>query len=323
MPEVPPALLDFIREGKRFLIAGHKDPDGDCVGSQLALASVLRRMGKTAIPCSAGPFKRSEIQSYEHFFCSAPVKEAGDRLIVVDCSNPGRTGDLEPYLEGLPLAAIDHHETGNYADHANGVCYTDSEAPSTTVLILRLVRALGLELNREEAELLFFGLCTDTGFFRHVDEGGAETFEAAAALIRAGANPKAAFAAIHGGQSFNSRKFLGHILARAESFFGGKLIVSSEDHAEIRQFGLESRDSDTLYQLLLSVKAVEAIVILRQEKAESCTVGLRSRDWVDVGEIAATFGGGGHKNAAGFTVDGTIAELKPKLVESFVGIFSA
>lgn len=325
---IPPELLNFIREGGKFLIAGHKEPDGDCVGSQLALASVLRRMGKEVVLCSAGPFKRTEIKPYEQFFISAPEKidKTGLSLIIVDCSGPDRTGDLETFLKGLPLAVIDHHEGGHYANlagaSAGGPFYVDKHAPSTTFLVLKLIEALGMEPNREEAELLFFGLCTDTGFFRFLDDGGAETFMAAAALVRSGANPKAVYASIHGGKSLDSRRLMGHILARAESLFGGKLIVSCEEYEESRRYGLEGRDSDSLYQLLLSVAGCEAILLIRQETPERCTVGFRSRDWVDVRSIAERFGGGGHKNAAGLSVAGTIAELKPRMIQAFEQVFS-
>jgi phosphoesterase RecJ-like protein len=321
-PGVPARLVDFIKTGTKFLVAGHKEPDGDCVGSQLALVSVLRRMGKEALPCSAGPFKRTEVKPYEHLFVSSPgdAGRSGSRVIIVDCSSPERTGDLEPFLKGLPLAVIDHHEVGRFAAAgAPGPLYIDDGAASTTMLILRLIEALGMSLERPEAELLLFGLCTDTGFFRHVDDRGEAVFEAAARMTRAGANPKQAFLAINGGKSLDSRILMGHILSRTESFYGGRLLLSTEEYEETRRYGLEGRDSDALYQLLQSVKDMEAIVLIRQEKLDppQCTVGLRSRDQVDVAVIAGDFGGGGHKNAAGFSTNALIFGLKPKIIEAF------
>jgi phosphoesterase RecJ-like protein len=325
LPPVPGELIQFVKTGSKFLVAGHKEPDGDCVGSQLALCSVLRRLGKTALPCSAGPFKRTEIMPYADLFTAAPGE--GDRekarVIVVDCAAPSRTGDLAPFLEGLPTAVIDHHATGDHPiPSAESPVFLDAGAPSVTFLILRLIEALGERPSREEAELLFFGLCTDTGFFRHVDQGGAETFAAAARLVWAGADPKKAFHAIHGGKSLGSRILMGILLARAEALFDGRLILSSEQYEETRRFGLEGRDSDSLYQLLQSVAGVEAIAIIRQETPENCTVGLRSRDAVDVSVIAAAFGGGGHKNASGFSVNGVIEELRPKLIAAFAQVFA-
>ncbi|MDR1058756.1 MAG: bifunctional oligoribonuclease/PAP phosphatase NrnA, partial [Treponema sp.] len=310
-PEAPAELLEFITAGRKFLVAGHKEPDGDCVGSQLSLVSLLRRLGKEAIPCSAGPFKRPEIKVYESLFIPAPDEnQRGDaRVIITDCASPDRTGDLAPFLKGLKTAVIDHHGTGPHDVPEGGPLFLDGKAPSATFLVQKVFDGLGMEPTPEEAKLLLFGLCTDTGFFRHTDTAGAATFEAAARLIRAGASPKETFAAINGGKSLESRILMGRVLARTESYFGGRLLLSTEEYEEIRRFGVEGRDSDSFYMLLQAVAGVEAIVIIRQENPGRCTVGFRSRDRIDVAAIAAAFGGGGHKNAAGLSAPGTAAEL--------------
>ena len=320
MAPVLDELLDFLQGGKSFLIAGHLEPDGDCIGSQLALASVLQRMGKETVLCSPGPFKRTEIKKFESLFTTKPQPKEGDRLILLDCSSLERTGDLEALLKGLPTGLIDHHETGNLNNKNSlmgGPLYIDVKAPSTTYLVLKIIEGLGLVPTVNEAEYIFFGLCTDTGFFRHVDSTGENTFLAAAKLIAYGANPKAAFADIHGGKSLDSRKLLGHILIRSESFFDGKLILSSEKLEETKLYGLEGRDSDSLYQLLQSVDGVEALVVIRQESPEFCTVGFRSRDSLDVGKIAQSLGGGGHKNAAGLKINGNIDQIKETILALF------
>jgi phosphoesterase RecJ-like protein len=315
---VPCNLVDFIQTGSKFLVAGHHEPDGDCVGSQLALTGALKRLGKEAIPCSAGPFKRTEILPFADRFTDkiGETERAGSRVIIVDCAAADRTGSLEKAFKGLPVAIIDHHATNRQASPGMAV-FLDVEAPSVTFMVLAVIEALGLTPTPEEAEFLFLGLCTDTGFFRHVDAGGAETFTYASRMIRAGANPKKVFRNIHGGKSLGSRILLGHILSRAETHYGGKLVYSFETYEDTQKFGLEGRDSDSLYQLLQSIAGVEAIAVIRQESAGDCTVGLRSRDQVNVAEIAAQFGGGGHKNAAGIKIAGTIAKLKPKLIGAF------
>jgi phosphoesterase RecJ-like protein len=323
MIKVPDDLLEFINTGNKFLVAGHKEPDGDCVGSQLALCSVLKRLGKEAIPCSVGPFKRNEIKHFEVLFCPAPDEEArkGSKVIITDCSSLERTGDLAPLLEKLPTALIDHHDHNKNA-HNNvlDVSYVDPNAPSVTQMILHLIEALGMKPTKEEAELLLFGLCTDTGFFRHTDSSSPETFETAAALIHAGASPKKAYLSMYGGKSLDSRYLLGLILSRAESHFGGKLIISTEEYEDTQRYGLEGRDSESLYQLLQSVGGVEAIVIIRQEKPDNCTVGFRSLDKVDVATVARSLGGGGHKNAAGLSINGKILEIKEKILAVFENI---
>ncbi|MDR0316482.1 MAG: bifunctional oligoribonuclease/PAP phosphatase NrnA [Treponema sp.] len=321
---VPPELIRFITSGSRFIIAGHKEPDGDCVGSQLALCSALRRLGKTVIPCSSGPFKRTEVQRYEDQFLSAPGEreKIGAQVIVLDCSMLSRLGDLAPHLEGLPLAIIDHHAAGEiFPSSPELPVFLDPHAPSSTFMVFSLIEALGLSVSKEEADLLLLGLCTDTGFFRHLDEGGAETFFIAAKMLQSGASPKKEFQAINGGKSLNSRILMGHILSRAESLYNGRLIFTYETLEDTRRFGLEGRDSDSLYQLLQSVAGMEAIVIVREETPDRCTVGLRSRDSLDVAAIAAAFGGGGHRNAAGASVAGTLSDVKEMVIKSFAADF--
>jgi phosphoesterase RecJ-like protein len=218
-------------------------------------------------------------------------------------------------LEGLPFAIIDHHSTCRCSPEAPA--YLNPSAPSVTVMILDLIEALGLTPTQEEAEFLLLGLCTDTGFFRHIDESGAEAFEYASRLIRYGASPKRIFQCMHGGKSLNSRYLLGIQLSGVQSCFNGRLMITTEKYEETQQFGLEGRDSDSLYQLLLSIEGVEAIAVIRQETLETCTIGLRSKDRVNVAALAVQFGGGGHKNAAGIGIPGTIEELYPQIVEAF------
>ena len=311
---VPASLLTFIKEGSSFLVAGHKEPDGDCVGSQLALCSVLKRLGKRAIPCSSGPFKRPEIAVYEDQFTAEPQVYPGTRAIIMDCSSLERTGALEGFLKDLPVAIIDHHAAGN---PSGTVVFLDPWAPSVTVMIQAIIEDLGMTPTKEEAELLFFGLCTDTGFFRHIDSGGERAFESASRLIHAGVSPKKTFQKINGGKSLDSRILLGLILSRTESYFNGKLLISHENLEDTQRFGLQGRDSDMLYQLLLSVAGVEAVVVIRQESPVTCTVGLRSIDAVDVSKVAMKFGGGGHKQASGFTAEGTIVPLKKAILKEF------
>ncbi|MCL1813090.1 MAG: DHHA1 domain-containing protein [Treponema sp.] len=342
MVDVPKALVDFIQNGTSFVVAGHEEPDGDCVGSQLALCSLLERMGKKAVPCSAGPFKRKELKPFEKHFLPFPANREGLKVFIMDCSIRERVGDLP--IDGLPTAVVDHHahaasSSQNCCDssipaesfslrsrpegtHALGnpsgeVIFLDPLAPSVTFMTEKIFRALGFEPNANEAELLLFGLCTDTGFFRHLDEPCAETFLTAARLAAAGASPKRIFNIINGGKSLNSRLLMGSYLNRTRSYFDGKLLVSFETPEESKRYGFESRDSDVLYQLFLSVEGVEAVALLRQENSTECSIGFRSRGRIDVSAIAGQFGGGGHKNAAGAKAQGSIPELEEKIVAAF------
>jgi bifunctional oligoribonuclease and PAP phosphatase NrnA len=317
MRPVPPELLDFIDRHGPFYVIGHKEPDGDCVGSQLALASFLKRSGKTAYLCSSGPFSRNEIMPYENrFLMEAPPEKHSERAaaLILDCSSLERIGSVAETLPKVPMAFIDHHASGNAV---GDVLYIDGSAPSVTTMVLLLIEAMGGKPTKEEAELLLFGLGTDTGFFRHLDERSEEIFAFVSRLVSAGASPKKAYNLMYGGKSLLSRKLMGEILTRTEPHFDGALLVSFETLQDQQRYGLASRDSDMLYQLLLSVSGCEAAMIIRQESEEVCTVGLRARDRIDVGSIAASFGGGGHRLAAGLSLRGGLEEVKDKLTAAF------
>jgi phosphoesterase RecJ-like protein len=322
MRSVPPELLDFIDRHGPFYVIGHKEPDGDCVGSQLALASFLKRSGKKAYLLSSGPFTRNEISSYEgRFSMEAPPERHSERAaaLVLDCSSLSRIGVVAESLPKVPIAFIDHHAAGAAV---GDVLFIDDKAPSVTVMVLLLIEAMGGKPTKEEAEYLLFGLGTDTGFFRHLDEGSEETFKAAARLVAAGASPKRTHSLMYGGKSLLSRKLMGEILSRTEQHFGGAVLVSFVTLQDQQRYGLASRDSDALYQLLLSVAGCEAAMIIRQEGEADCTVGLRALDRIDVGSIAASFGGGGHRLAAGLSIRGGLEEVKGKLTAAFAPYFT-
>jgi phosphoesterase RecJ-like protein len=285
---------------------------------------MLKRLGKDALLRSAGPFRKPEVRPYKDMFSDkvSDGDRAGAAVIVVDCQGPGRTGGIGEALEGMPLAIIDHHEYNEGAGSENADCaYVEAAAASATVLVFSLFTALRITPSADEARLLFLGLCTDSGFFRHIDSGGEDVFRVAAALVGAGASPKDTFAKINGGRTLASRLLLATVLGHTESYFDGKLLLSTEELAETERYGIENRDSDMLYQLLMSVEGVEAAAVIRQHTAEECAIGLRSRSTADVAKVAAVYGGGGHKNAAGAYARGSIAGLKPSLLGEFKKVF--
>lgn len=318
-PLIPQKLLEFLSAYENFIIAGHKEPDGDCIGSCLAMSFFLKRKNKNCILMSAGPFKRTEIKEYENLFTnkleiSDKINPKTTGLIILDCSGFDRIGEIAELLKDFNYIIIDHHAT-NTEKSDSSLIMTD--APSTTYLIQSIIEEMEGKLTKEEADALFFGLCTDTGFFRHLDDRSAEVFAHASRLIEAGANPKQTFMKMNGGKKFESRLLISRILNRMKSYYDGKLIISYETYDDLKELGLESRDSDILYQLIQTMEGVEAICIVRQESPTHCSVGFRSLDKVDVSKIASSFGGGGHKQASGLYIEGKFDELIPKFIEAF------
>ena len=332
LTKVPAELLDFIGMYKTFFILGHEEPDGDCLGSQKALASVLNRTGKTAVLCSPGPFDRPEIKEVESAFAKSiseatgmagldtdgPIPETA-AVIIADCSTPERIGaGFAADIEGIPTAVIDHHASG---EPFGDVSFVNGGSPSTTILVYQLMKELKLEPTPEEAEDLLFGFLTDTGYFRHLDTDAADSMLLAAELAGFGASLKDLYFRMYGGRKLNSKVLTGRVLSRAVPLFGGRCISIYETLEEKGRFGAENRDSDTIYSQLLAVENCEAVIFVREEAEGECSVSLRSRNRIDVGAVAKSFGGGGHKNAAGFVWKGSRAEVTEKLEPVFREIF--
>lgn len=314
------ACKAFIDSHDFFLVAGHKDPDGDCVSSCLIAAAIIKAFGKECILLNAGPFKRPEIREYESlftsqlpFFSSEDQKRCG--LFIVDCSELPRLGDYGQALKGFDTFIVDHHKTAEIPQGAQAVI--DPTSPAAVCLLTMLYESLVGQPDAQTAKIMFLGLSTDTGFFRFLREDSAEVFELAARLVRYGANPNKIYNHVTGGKPYSTRKLLGLLLSKTELHCNGKLAVTYETMEDTKNYGQEGRDSDALYSALLSVEGVEAVVFLRQETETSCTGGFRSLDDVDVSAVAAKFGGGGHKNASGMSVNGKIATLIPQIVKEF------
>ena len=313
---VPEGLIDFINRYSKIIIVGHKEPDGDCVGSSLALSLFLKRLGKKTFLLSAGPFKRTEIMQYESLFNktlpSEYKKDSG--VIIVDCSNIERTGSVEEEIRDLPIAVIDHHATNN---EKASTFFVDASSPAACLLVQDVIEKMEGNLTKEEAFFLLFGICTDTGFFRHLDEKSSDTFLYVSRLVATGVSPKIIFAQMNGNKSFASRILIGRSLERLTLHYDGSLAVTYQTYDDFLEFGLDGRDSDTLYMLLQAIKDVEAIVVVKQEDENHCSIGLRSFDKIDVSLVAMQFEGGGHKQASGAYTEGTYKSLIPKIIEAF------
>lgn len=322
MKPVPKRLLEFIEQHDCFYILGHREPDGDCIGSQLALASALQSAGKRVHVLSSGPFNRIEILPFESRFKSeVPAERDFERTaaLVLDCSSMSRIGSIAERMPDIPAAFIDHHAT---AAGAGPYDWLDESASAVSAMILLLMEAMGHSPSKDEAELLFFGLSTDTGFFRHLDERGSETFRIASRLVDVGVSPKRIFMAINGGRTLASRRMLGELLLRIHPYYEGRLLVSWVTIDDQQKYGMSSRDSDLLYQLMMGIVDCEVCFVVKQETDDMCTVGLRSRDSANVAKIAESFGGGGHRLAAGLSMNGKVDNVVHTLVEAFSSVFT-
>lgn len=318
-------LKAFIDSHNFFYVIGHKEPDGDCIASCLGISAILKKFNKEHILLSAGPFKRNEIKIYEKLFTNEmPFQNDEERkntgLIITDCSELQRLGEIEGDFTGLDTFIIDHHKTSDISDSTKG--YINPMAPACAYLVQLFHEELIGPLDTETAKIIFFGISTDTGFFRFLSTSAesSDIFAACSRLVSYGVDPRTSYNDINNGKPYSTRKLLGVLLNKAERYLDGKLVITYETIEDTRKYGQEGRDSDALYQLLLSSEGVQAAVFLRQDTPTTCTGGFRSQDKIDVSLVASKFGGGGHKNASGMSTDGKLDTLIPQIVKEFARI---
>lgn len=317
-PPIDEEILALLRNREEFVVIGHVSPDGDCLSSQMAMNSMLLKMGKTVHMANAGPFDRSEISHLRSDFLNHiddELKQRDPLIVVVDCSSPERIGHLAEEIEGLTTVVFDHHSSG---EQFGTYRYIVPRSVSTTLIIMQLYKALDVEISQEIAEHLFFGFATDSGFFRFINAYRGETLRLAAELVDLGVSPNVMNDRMTGGKSFGYIKYLGKLIDRSESLFDGKVMISSSCLEDSKQYITTDKPSDSLYTMLLSVQGVEVVLFFKELEGERTEVGFRSshQSSINVGALAESFGGGGHKKAAGATVNKPIQETRKLLLEA-------
>ena len=313
----PAQVLDELCAADSLVLLGHEEPDADSVTSQLALGEFLRSRGKRVGIYSAGPFNRYEIRDFAprfHATIEAHTLRENPLAVLLDCASAERTGSLAPQLAGLRTVVIDHHPPDPREKAFGDLRWVDPTAPATAYLVQLLIEAADTPLAPSLAQLLLLGLCTDTGFFCHIPVGNTAAFEAAARLVASGASPRATHQHIYGGRSFAHRQLLGTLLQRTEQFHQGRVLFTYQSLADLQALGAGATGNDELYQLLRTVAGSDVLAFVREHPGGGCRVSMRSGDAVDVAAVARQFGGGGHRQAAGFSWPGSVEELRPLLI---------
>lgn len=313
---VPERLAARVRQGHRYLLSSHANPDGDAIGSELGLARLLRALGKSAAVWNLHPSPTLYLglpgAASIHVGAEPPrgFPDDFDAAIVLECPTLDRTG-LEDRLAALPLLNIDHH-LGNA--HYGELNWVDPEAPAVGVMVADLARALGLSLDTETANCLLLALVTDTGGFRFAN-ATPQAFEAAAKLVAAGAQVEAVSHWLYESQPEGAVRLLGELLATLERHgTAGRIATVHLAAAMFERAGAGPGDSEGLIDVPRSIAGVEAVALLREIGPERWKVSLRSRGLVDVERVARAREGGGHRNAAGCRFDGPLAAARAALV---------
>src|SRR5947199_386495 len=301
------AVADAIRSRDRFLLVTHENPDGDALGSILALKLALDQLGKDSVMYLYGdapvPVEYSFMPLAELRRC-LPDDWRERVLIAVDCANESRIGPEPEPLEGAPLAIdIDHHHDNTRFGDVNLIV---ADASSTGEVLRDVIRALDVELTSDLAEPLYIALVTDTGRFQYTNTTP-KALRLAAELVDAGADVHAVFQQVYESVEFAKLKLLARALERARVLEGGLIIVSHLLRTDFAEVGAAEPYSEGIIDYLRAVEGAELAVLIREQLNDATRAykgSLRSSiDELDVSAIARRFGGGGHRQAAGFSTD--------------------
>lgn len=306
----PVKLLDYIKNkaNQKFLVASHVSPEGDALGSTLALTAALRALGKKTLA-----YNRDQVPEFFRFLPgwmeisgALPENPPDFTLVLVDCSKPARAA-----LEGVRFAktlVIDHHEPDALkpGEAAADITWIVPSCPAAGLLVLDLLKALDAGIGRDAAINLYAAIATDTGSFRYSNTT-AEALEAAAALVRAGADPAEVSQNVYETWTEKRMRLLCMALQDLELRDGAAIMSVSEEM--FRTTGTTAEDIDNFTGFPRMLRDAKVAVLLSELGDGVIRASLRSKGGADVRLIAQKFGGGGHKNAAGFRISASATSL--------------
>jgi phosphoesterase RecJ-like protein len=306
-------VVDVLRANDRFLVTTHENPDGDALGSLLAMTLALRSLGKDATMYLAG---QAPLPGEYAFMNLSELRrelppDAADRVLVaVDCANESRLGPDPEILHNAPYTIdIDHHHDNTRFGDVNLIV---ADASSTGEVLRDVFRELDVALTPEIAEALYIALVTDTGRFQYANTTP-KALRLAAELVEAGADVHRVFQGVYETVQFAKLKLLARALERAQVYEGGAVVVSYLLRGDFADVGAAEPYSEGIIDYLRAVEgAIMAVLIREPPRSDGPLhrVSLRSSsDELDVSAIARKSGGGGHRQAAGFSSEASVEEI--------------
>jgi len=315
------AVAAALREHDRFLVVTHENPDGDALGSLLATTVALRSLGKDVLMFLSGGAPLPG--EYAFMQLDGLLRELPDDiedrvLVAVDCAKADRIGaDPAPVERAKLVLDIDHHHDNTRFGALNLIV---ADASSTGEVLRDVFRELGVELTPEIAEPLYIALVTDTGRFQYTNTTP-KALRLAAELVEAGADVHQVFQQVYESVEFAKLKLLARALERARVLEGGRIVVSYLVRTDFAEVGAAEPYSEGIIDYLRAVEGCELSALIREPPRDDGPVrrvSLRaSIDELDVSAIARTFGGGGHRQAAGFSSDASVDEITELIRQGF------
>jgi phosphoesterase RecJ-like protein len=312
-------VVAAIRAQQRFVLSSHARPDGDAIGSQLAMAYALEALGKSVtlvnrdpVPTPLKPFPGTD-----RIVVAERADGDFDASIIMECSTLERTG-----VSGLDrpvVINIDHHQGNTGYGTVN---WFEPSAAACAEMIYDLIVALGVPLTAPMATHLYVGILTDTGSF-HYSGITSRTFDICRVLVDAGVDPPRVARAVFDSNTLGRLRLFGSVLSSIELTHDGRVAIMRVDQAMAANAGGTYEDTEGLINLPLTVKEIRASVFFKEMGPGDYRVSLRSKGSIDVAAVARGFDGGGHKNAAGCSVRGDYAAARAAILEALIPAIAA
>ncbi len=305
-------IIAAINKYQRFLITAHINPDGDAIGSELALGNALRQMGKEVTICNRDevPASYRFLPGVEQIKLPHEINSYFEVLIVLDCGHIDRVGAFTCSDFKLVIN-IDHHYTNQAFGDINWI---RPQAPCAGKLVFELISGLPVEITREIATCVYTALMTDTGCFCYSNTT-AGSFQLASKLVRCGADSAEIAREVYETMSLAKIRLLGESLKTLEFFEDGAVASMMVSQRMLDDCGAQPADTEDFVNYPRGIQVVKVALFWREVAPDSYKISLRSKTDVDVAALAEKFNGGGHFHAAGCRIEGDFEVVKQEVVQ--------
>ena len=313
-------IAETIRRGKEFLVASHENPEGDAIGSILALGEALRQLGKKVTIFNADPVPEilAFLPGTEEIVRRPPENGRFDAAFALDCGDRKRLGERFPGPERIGrLINVDHHGSNTYFGEIN---FVDPGASSAAEMVFDLMRELSVEISLPIGKNVYTGILTDTGSF-HYTNTTPQAFAVARACLLAGVNPWEIAERVYESQPIARLILLPLVLKTLKLEEDGRVSSVVVTKRMLARAGAMPALTEDFINFPRSVKGAEVAILFREVGPRKYRVSFRSRGKIDVSRISRMFQGGGHPNAAGCTVAGTLREVRAKVLKQVRAAF--
>lgn len=304
--------ITAINNAKSIYIASHVQPDGDNIGSLLGLGIALMKINKNVFMIKTDNIPKDFMFLPNVELIKDYDESDIDLFIALDSSDEERLGDNKELLsKAKNVINIDHHLSNtNYGD----INIVDSEAAATCEIVFKLIKKLGIELDKDIAMCLYTGISTDTGSFMY-ENANEETHLIAAELLKVGIDKQSININIWQSNSLIKTKLFIKTLETLETYFEDKLAIVEVTRDSLRSIGASMEESEGIVSFIRDIDSVEVAIMLKEFEENEIKVSMRSKRYIDVSKVCALFGGGGHKKASGCTIRSNLKEAKKDLID--------